>query len=53
MEIKRNNLWHDLNELDNIGESRLLTVEEKLDKDWLQVELKKTTVLEELCWRQV
>ena len=53
MELKRNKLWHDLNELDNIGESQLLTFEEKLDKDWLQVELKKTAVLEEICWRQV
>ena len=52
MKIKRNNLWHDLNELDNIG-GQLLTVEEKLDKYWLQVELKKRAVLEEICWRQV
>ena len=52
MEEKKNNLWKGLSELDTIEETRPLSDEEKLEKDWLKSELKKTNLLEEICWRQ-
>jgi len=45
-------LWKDLSELETIKESRGLTAEDKLDLERIQGELKKASLLEEICWRQ-
>lgn len=45
-------MWNDLNELNALEESKKkLVVIEVLENDWIQVELKKTTLLE-ISWRQ-
>jgi len=45
-------LWKELNDLEIIGDSRVLTEEEKLDMERIRGELEKTSLLEEICWKQ-
>ena len=45
-------MWSDLRGLETVEESRVLTVEEKLDKERIRGELEKMTLMEEICWRQ-
>ena len=49
---KKQQLWSKLNALDVQEESQPLTDEEKLEKATLHSKLKKTTLLEEISWRQ-
>ena len=51
VEEKGKKLWSDLRGLETVEESRILTVEEKLDKERIRGELEKMT-LEEISWRQ-
>ena len=52
VEEKNNRLWVSLNDLDSLEETRPLSNVEKLEKEHLTSELEKTTLLEEICWRQ-
>lgn len=52
VEEKNNRLWMSLNDLDSLEETRPLSNVEKLEKEHLTSELEKTTLLEEICWRQ-
>ena len=45
-------MWKDLSALENIEDSRGLSVEEKLELGRVRDELEKATLLEEICWRQ-
>ena len=49
---KKIQLWSDLNALDAKEEVIVLSEEEKLEKARLQTEFKKTSLLEEISWRQ-
>ena len=51
-EEKNNRLWMSLNDLDSLEETCPLSTVEKLEKEQLTSELEKTTLLEEICWRQ-
>ena len=51
-EEKNNRLWMNLNDLDSLEETRPLSDVEKLEKEQLTSKLEKTTLLEEICWRQ-
>ena len=51
VEEKGKKLWSDLRGLETVEESRILMVEEKLDKERIRGELEKMT-LEEISWRQ-
>ena len=46
------NLWKDLNVLEAIENDRVLSAEENMEKDRIRGELEKSTLLEEICWRQ-
>ncbi|XP_065628619.1 uncharacterized protein LOC136067152 [Quercus suber] len=50
--LRVQNLWKDLNVLEVIEEDRVLSAEESLEKDRIHGELEKSTLLEEICWRQ-
>ena len=52
VEEKNNRLWMSLNDLDSLEETRPLSNVENLEKEHLTSELEKTTLLEEICWRQ-
>ena len=53
VEVKKNKLWSDVNELGTLGNSQQLKAKEKeLEKDQIQVELENTTLLEEISYRQ-
>ena len=52
VEEKNNSLWMSLNDLDSLEETHPLSNVEKLEKEHLTSELEKTTLLEEICWRQ-
>ena len=52
VEEKNNSLWMSLNDLDSLEETRPLSDVEKLEKEQLTSKLEKTTLLEEICWRQ-
>ena len=52
VEEKGKKLWSDLRVLETIEDSRILIVEEKLDKERITRKLHKMTQLEEICWRQ-
>ena len=51
VEEKGKKLWSDLRGLETVEESRILMIEEKLDKERIRGELEKMT-LEEISWRQ-
>ena len=47
-----NTLWTELRDLDALAEVRSLTIEER-DKIFLtQVEIEKSILMVEICWRQ-
>ena len=46
---KGQKLWSDLRVLENVEESHILIVEEKLDKERINQELEKMMLLEEIC----
>ena len=52
VEDKGKKLWSDLQGLEAVEESHVLTVEENLDKERIKGELEKMTLMEEICWRQ-
>ena len=53
VEVKKNKLWSDINELGTLGNSQQLKAKEKeLEKDQIQVELENTTLLEEISYTQ-
>ena len=53
VEVKKNKLLSDINELGTLGNSQQLKAKEKeLEKDQIQVELENTTLLEEISYRQ-
>ena len=53
VEVKKNKLWSDINELGTLGNSQQLKAKEKeLEKDQIQVELENTILLEEISYRQ-
>ncbi|XP_050259852.1 uncharacterized protein LOC126704907 [Quercus robur] len=45
-------LWKEFNALEVIEDDQVLLAEENNDKDRIRGELEKTTLLEEICWRQ-
>ena len=45
-------LWKDLSVLENIEDSRGISVEEMLEVGRIRNELEKASLLEEICWRQ-
>ena len=49
--LRVQNLWKDFNVLEVIEDDRVLTVEERREKEQIRGELEKTTLLEEICWR--
>ena len=52
MENRLNTLWTELRDLDALAEVRSLTIEER-DKNFLtQVEIEKSILMVEICWRQ-
>ena len=50
--LRVQNIWKDFNALEVIKYDRVLSAEESRDKDRIRGELEKTTLLEEICWRQ-
>ena len=52
VEARVKKLWKDLSVLENMEESRGLTVEERVEMGRIRDELEKATLLEEICWRQ-
>ena len=50
--LRVQNLWKDFNVLEVIEDDRVLTTEESREKDRIRGELEKTTLLEEIYWRQ-
>lgn len=45
--------WNDLNALEFIEDSSSLSEDEKLEKERISMEIEKTTLLEEISWRQM
>ena len=52
VEARVKKLWKDLSVLENMEESRGLSVEERVEMGRISDELEKATLLEEICWRQ-
>ena len=50
--LRVQNLWKDFNVLEVVEDDRVLTTEESREKDRIRGELEKTTLLEEIYWRQ-
>ena len=47
-----NKLWKNLKVLDLLEDSRPLSYDETLEKEWLRIDLEKVTLMVEICWRQ-
>ena len=52
VEDKMNKLWKNLEVLDLLEDSRPLSYDETLEKERLCIDLKKVTLMVEICWRQ-
>ena len=52
VEGKMNKLWKNLEVLDLLEDSRLLSYDETLEKEQLRIDLEKVTLMVEICWRQ-
>lgn len=50
--VKKQQLWRNLDALDVKGETHPLTTEEILEQVNLRTEIEKITLLEEISWRQ-
>ena len=52
VEGKMNKLWKNLEVLDLLEDSRLLSYDETSEKEQLRIDLEKVTLTVEICWRQ-